>query len=96
MTSLLGIVLALGLLMALAYRGISVLVLAPLMALLAALLSPGAPLLASQGLSTRFSQDALRIKEAIRKARNAAGVAAPARLRNAAHGLFGRNPKGMG
>ena len=47
MTSLLGIVLALGLLMALAYRGISVLVLAPLMALLAALLSPGAPLLAS-------------------------------------------------
>jgi H+/gluconate symporter-like permease len=47
MTSILGIVLALALLMALAYRGISVLILAPLMALLAALLSPGAPLLAS-------------------------------------------------
>jgi len=46
-SSLLGIVLALVLLMALAYRGVSVLLLAPLMALLAALLSPGAPLLAS-------------------------------------------------
>ena len=45
--SLVGIVLALVLLMALAYRGMSVLLLAPLMALLAALLSPGAPLLAS-------------------------------------------------
>jgi H+/gluconate symporter-like permease len=47
MSSLLGIVLALVLLMALAYRGISVLLLAPLMALLAAAFSPGAPLLAS-------------------------------------------------
>jgi H+/gluconate symporter-like permease len=47
MSSLLGIVLALVLLMALAYRGVSVLVLAPLMALLAALFSPDAPLLAS-------------------------------------------------
>jgi len=47
MTGILGIALALGLLMALAYRGISVLILAPLMALLAALLSPGTPLLAS-------------------------------------------------
>jgi H+/gluconate symporter-like permease len=47
MTGILGILLALGLLMALAYRGISVLILAPLMALLAALLSPGTPLLAS-------------------------------------------------
>lgn len=47
MSSLLGIVLALVLLMALAYRGVSVLLLAPSMALLAALLSPGAPLLAS-------------------------------------------------
>lgn len=45
--SLLGIVLALVLLMALAYRGMSVLLLAPLMALLAALFSPDAPLLAS-------------------------------------------------
>ena len=47
MSAIFGIVLALGLLMALAYRGISVLILAPLMALLAAALSPGAPLLAS-------------------------------------------------
>lgn len=47
MTGILGILLALGLLMALAYRGISVLILAPLMALLATLLSPGTPLLAS-------------------------------------------------
>jgi hypothetical protein len=30
----------------------------------------------------------------MRKARNAAGVDPPARLRNAAHGLFGRNPAG--
>jgi H+/gluconate symporter-like permease len=47
MSSLLGIVLALVLLMVLAYRGVSVLVLAPLMALLATLFSPGTPLLAS-------------------------------------------------
>lgn len=47
MTGILGIVLALGLLMALAYRGVSVLILAPLMALLAVLFSPGTPLLAS-------------------------------------------------
>ena len=47
MSSILGIVLALVLLMALAYRGMSVLLLAPLMALLAAALSPNAPLLAS-------------------------------------------------
>jgi H+/gluconate symporter-like permease len=47
MSSILGIVLALVLLMALAYRGVSVLLLAPLMALLAAALSPDAPLLAS-------------------------------------------------
>lgn len=45
--SLLGIVLAVVLLMALAYRGVSVLLLAPLMALLAAMFSPGVPLLAS-------------------------------------------------
>ncbi|MDO9032543.1 MAG: hypothetical protein Q7V09_19100, partial [Hydrogenophaga sp.] len=50
----------------------------------------------SQGLFTLLFQNALRIKKAMRKARNAAGVAPPARLRNAAHGLFGRNPKGMG
>lgn len=47
MTSIVGIVLSLVLLMGLAYRGVSVLLLAPLMALLAALLSPDAPLLAS-------------------------------------------------
>ena len=47
MSSILGIMLALALLIALAYRGVSVLLLAPLMALLAAALSPGAPLLAS-------------------------------------------------
>ena len=47
MSSILGIVLALVLLMALAYRGVSVLILAPLMALLAAAFTPGAPLLAS-------------------------------------------------
>jgi H+/gluconate symporter-like permease len=47
MTSIAGIVLALVLLMALAYRGVSVLLLAPLMALLATLFSPDAPVLAS-------------------------------------------------
>jgi len=47
MTSMAGIVLALVLLMALAYRGVSVLLLAPLMALLATLFSADAPLLAS-------------------------------------------------
>lgn len=45
--SLLAIVVALGLLIFLAYRGVSVLVLAPTMALLAVLGSPGTPLLAS-------------------------------------------------
>jgi hypothetical protein len=45
---------------------------------------------------TLIFQDALRIKKAMRKARNADGPGGPARLRNAAHGLFGRNPKGMG
>ncbi|WP_180682277.1 GntP family permease [Tepidicella baoligensis] len=47
MIGILGIVLALALLMVLAYRGVSVLILAPLMALLAVLFSPGTPLLAS-------------------------------------------------
>ncbi|MES2840814.1 GntP family permease [Hydrogenophaga sp.] len=47
MLSIAGILLSLALLMWLAYRGISVLILAPLMALLAVLLSPDAPLLAS-------------------------------------------------
>ncbi len=47
MTSIAGIVLALVLLMALAWRGMSVLLLAPLMALLAVLFSPDTPLLAS-------------------------------------------------
>ena len=47
MMGMAGIVLALVLLMALAYRGVSVLLLAPLMALLAVLFTPGAPLLAS-------------------------------------------------
>ena len=47
MMSMTGIVLALVLLMALAYRGVSVLLLAPLMALLATLFSADAPLLAS-------------------------------------------------
>ena len=47
MSGILGIVLALVLLMALAYRGVSVLILAPLMALLAVLFSPGTPVLAS-------------------------------------------------
>ncbi len=47
MIGMAGIVLALVLLMALAYRGVSVLLLAPLCALLAALFSPEAPLFAS-------------------------------------------------
>lgn len=47
MIGILGIVLSLVLLMALAYRGVSVLILAPLMALLAVLFSPGTPVLAS-------------------------------------------------
>ncbi len=47
MTSMAGIVLALVLLMTLAYRGVSVLLLAPLCALLAVLFSPEAPLFAS-------------------------------------------------
>ncbi|MFN3494653.1 MAG: hypothetical protein ACK40L_09115, partial [Hydrogenophaga sp.] len=46
-TGMAGIGLSLVLLMALAYRGVSVLILAPLMALLAVLFTPGAPLLAS-------------------------------------------------
>lgn len=47
LSSIVGILVALGLLMFLAYRGISVLLLAPLCALAAVLASPGAPLLAS-------------------------------------------------
>lgn len=47
MVSIAGILVSLVLLMWLAYRGISVLILAPLMALLAVVLSPEAPLLAS-------------------------------------------------
>jgi H+/gluconate symporter-like permease len=47
MTSMAGIVLALVLLVTLAYRGVSVLVLGPLCALLAVLFSPDAPLFAS-------------------------------------------------
>ncbi len=47
MTSIAGIALALVLLIVLAYRGLSVLVLAPLCALLAVAFSPGTPLLAS-------------------------------------------------
>ncbi|WP_298824852.1 GntP family permease [uncultured Piscinibacter sp.] len=47
MLSIAGILLSLAMLMWLAYRGISVLILAPLMALLAVGLSPDAPLLAS-------------------------------------------------
>jgi H+/gluconate symporter-like permease len=47
MVSIAGILLSLGLLMLLAYRGVSVLILAPAMALLAVLFSPDAPLLAS-------------------------------------------------
>jgi H+/gluconate symporter-like permease len=46
MTGILGVLIALGLLITFSYRGVSVLVLAPLMALLAVLLG-GAPLLAS-------------------------------------------------
>jgi hypothetical protein len=40
-------------------------------------------------------QDALRVKKALGKAQNEAGVT-PARLCNAAQRLFDRNPKGMG
>ncbi|MFN3414775.1 MAG: GntP family permease [Caldimonas sp.] len=47
MLSIAGILLSLALLMALAYRGMSILVLAPLAALAAVLFSPGTPLLAS-------------------------------------------------
>ncbi|MFN4117224.1 GntP family permease [Acidovorax sp.] len=47
MTSILGILVSLGLLITLAYRGVSVLLLAPLMALVATLFSADAPLLAS-------------------------------------------------
>ncbi|MFP4348742.1 MAG: GntP family permease [Thermodesulfobacteriota bacterium] len=47
MTGILGVVLALALLMYLAFRSISVLVLAPLMAVLAVLFEPGTPVLAS-------------------------------------------------
>lgn len=47
MTSILGILVSLGLLIALAYRGVSVLLLAPLMALVATLFSADAPLMAS-------------------------------------------------
>jgi hypothetical protein len=49
-----------------------------------------------QGLFTLFFRDALRVQKVMRKARNADGPGGPARLRNAAHGLFGRNPKGTG
>jgi H+/gluconate symporter-like permease len=47
MTGILGVVLSLGLLIYLAYRGVSVLLVAPLMALLAVLFSGGTPLLAT-------------------------------------------------
>jgi H+/gluconate symporter-like permease len=47
MVGIAGILLSLALLIYLAYRGLSVLILAPLMALLAVLFSPGTPLLAS-------------------------------------------------
>lgn len=47
MSSMLGIVIALSLLMVLAYRGLSVLLLAPACALVAVLFSPGTPLMAS-------------------------------------------------
>jgi H+/gluconate symporter-like permease len=47
MLGIIGILLSLVLLIALAYRGVSVLILAPLMALLAVLFSPEAPLMAS-------------------------------------------------
>ena len=46
-SSIVGILLSLALLMYLAYRGYSVLILAPLMAMLAVVASPDAPLLAS-------------------------------------------------
>jgi len=46
-------------------------------------------------VATIFFQDALRIKKAMRKARNAAGVAPRQGNAVATHGLFGRNPKGM-
>jgi hypothetical protein len=39
-------------------------------------------------------QDALRVKKVMREAKNAAGLA-PGKACNAAHGLFGRNPKGI-
>ena len=44
---LIGIILSLGLLMYLAYRGINVLILAPLLAMLAVLLSGGLPVMAT-------------------------------------------------
>ena len=47
MTGLLGVLLALGLLIYLAYRGVSVLLLGPVMALIAALFAVGTPLLAT-------------------------------------------------
>ncbi len=47
MQGILGIVISLGLLMYLAYRGVSVLILAPVLSLLAAFLAEGAPLLAT-------------------------------------------------
>jgi H+/gluconate symporter-like permease len=47
MTGIVGVIVALGLLMVLAYRGISVLILAPLMAVLAVLFERGTPLMAS-------------------------------------------------
>ena len=47
MAGIIGVLISLGLLMYLAYRGISVLILAPLMAVLAALFERGAPVLAS-------------------------------------------------
>ena len=47
MTDVLAIVLALALLMYLAFRGVTLLILAPMMALLAAALTGGLPLLAS-------------------------------------------------
>ena len=47
MTGLLGVLLALGLLIWLAYRGVSVLLLGPVMALLAAAFAAGTPLMAT-------------------------------------------------
>lgn len=47
MIGLIGVLLALGLLIGLAYRGMSILILAPLMALLAALFAVGTPLIAT-------------------------------------------------